>query len=786
MAGDVDLVVREELVGRLTGGAGVRDVRGAAGVGKSMLLREVERRADPGDVVVLVEMQDYFTAFEQGRGAVAGPGGELRRFGRMLSVVVSGLRDRQAARGAAEGILNEIGRAVQAAGDRLDGARAAGLADELIGRVQGEANELIRARAEASGRVFLLVDTFELVADRPLGNWLLRLLAGLRGAVVAVARQSGPGAVPLAGATEVLEVGGLTVGQVRDYLVRRLGGQGAEIAAAVSGFTGGNALAVGLTADLAADMRRRGQPVTDLTGLIQEMESGGKDPKALLVRLVSRFIESADDELRLGLDCLWAVRRFDFPLLERLLAVGYGQAGWYRLAERLVGYSFVERRTPPGRPAEQYYVVHGDVRNQGLRTLEGTERLQELDRNVEEYYRKQTDEFLEGYEGWFRYLDPRWQVLVREWLYHVSQLDSAGQANGRLGLLKLFLDAVWWWGHNLPFGFCEELLTDWAEMADALGEEAGKVDRDWGERLRELYLRYPKGWRAPATPEDWGAVKKQLIFFWEQPEISGTDQADNSMRHVRALLETFLALAERFLHPGSPQVETLLVEARELFAADDDEWNVAWVWFQQGAAALGRGDVEGAVAAAASGWRTLEEMDDDDPELAANLHRVHADAAWDGGDRSLALDLYARAALHAYKFQVNVCDPNIPPIDEYTQAFLTEMHERAAERLAAVHAAGDQQAALQACARIRHFFAPYWDAAGTDAPDGTPGPDSLGGLLEAGRADEAVGRIFPPPPAPADLHQPGTEYVLTAGEVLYEMDDELTEPPGTPLPTTAG
>ena len=107
MAGDGDLVVRQELLGLLLGSApGVMwDVRGIAGAGKSVLLREVERRAARDDVVVLLEMQDYFTAFGQGETAADAPGEageELRRFGRALSAVMSGLRDLSA---AAQGVV---------------------------------------------------------------------------------------------------------------------------------------------------------------------------------------------------------------------------------------------------------------------------------------------------------------------------------------------------------------------------------------------------------------------------------------------------------------------------------------------------------------------------------------------------------------------------------------------------------------------------------------------------------------------------------------------------------
>jgi hypothetical protein len=61
-------------------------------------------------------------------------------------------------------------------------------------------------------------------------------------------------------------------------------------------------------------------------------------------------------------------------------------------------------------------------------------------------------------------------------------------------------------------------------------------------------------------------------------------------------------------------------------------------------AALGRGDPQAAVVIADDGWQALPEADDD-PEFGANFHRIHADAAWEGGDHGLALDLYARAAL---------------------------------------------------------------------------------------------------------------------------------------------
>jgi hypothetical protein len=798
MAGDGDLVVREYLLSKLADSpAGETwDVRGIAGAGKSVLLREMGRRAGRRDLVITLEMQDYYTAFERGEAAIGRarePGGELRRFGRALSAVAGPLLERP----AREAVLNDIGRAVCAASE-LSEAEADSRAEGLIGPLGQLFNERIAARTAADGRVLLLADTYEMVIDRPLGRWFSRLIEGLVGAVVVVARRTRdsktqvPPVVPRA---TVLEVRGLTADEVRDYLVRRLGAPGGAAAAAVHAFTGGHALAVGLTADLAADMRRRGDTGTvgallaDLS--VQPPRKGV--PGTPLGKLIGRLVHSAKEQepaIGKGLDCLWVVRRFDFPLLKSMLAVDEATSGAYRLAEHLVGYSFVEQRIPTGKPMERYYAVHDHVRDICLGMLEAADpkRLQALHGAAEEYYTERTDKYLQTYEGWFRYEDPTWQALVREWLYHVSQLNREGKANGRRGLVKLFLDAFLWWGHYIPFAFSEELLADWAEMA-AVGGDQDNANRDWGNWLREVYLRYPKGRRAePDRVDDWQAIKKRLSYFLNHPEIAQPPKGNKYMPRAQAMLHLFLGTAERSLNPRDPAAAAEHFQAaRALLAADEAQWIIGWVWYMEADATLMRGDAaaaDAAVAAADAGWRSLMKVadasDPDDYELAANLHRIHADAAWLRGEGGLSLDLYARAALSAYKFQVAVGDPDIAPIDEYTQAFMTEIHERAAARLAELYEAGDDAAAREACARIRRFFDPYWRAVRqpglADPAEATAMPAG-----RPGWAAEVIAGLFPPPPAPADLHRLNTSYALTAGAVSYAMDDEFVQPPGTPI-----
>ena len=359
-------------------------------------------------------------------------------------------------------------------------------------------------------------------------------------------------------------------------------------------------------------MRRRGETGTVDTLLMDLSAQPPRDdvPDTPLGRLVGRFIQSTkeqDPAIGKGLDCLWVVRRFDFPLLKSMLAAGEETGGGNRLAEHLVSYSFVEQRTPPGKPTERYYAVHDHVREVCLRMLRARDRkrLQALHRAAEEYYGDRTGNFLAGYEGWFRYEDPNWQALVREWLYHVSQLDRDGGANGRRGLVKLFLDAFLWWGFYIPFAFCEELLADWAEMA-AARRDPDTTNRDCGNCSREVYLRYPKGWRAQATRDDWRVIKMRLNRVLDDPEVAQAGQGNRHMRHAQAVLHLFLGVAERSLNPHDPAVAWHFQKARDLYAADDAQWNVAWVWFWEADAALRRGDAAAAVAAAGTGWSATE------------------------------------------------------------------------------------------------------------------------------------------------------------------------------------
>ena len=249
------------------------------------------------------------------------------------------------------------------------------------------------------------------------------------------------------------------------------------------------------------------------------------------------------------------------------------------------------------------------------------------------------------------------------------------------------------------------------------------------------------------------------------------------MRHIRGILDLFQADAARFVDPGDQEADEQLDDAAEQFAANDDEWNNAWVEFYRADLVVAREQTDLALSMAQESAERHPGLGDD--ELVANLNRVCADAQWLRRDPGAALDAYARAVAHAYRFQVKDVQ------DEYTDAFQQEMIDRSMERLAALHADGRDEghAVLRsACARIRAFFGPYWSAVGGGSPADV-GLDVVRALDE-GRPDDVARMIFPARPTVLGLR--GTEYALICEDVTHRMRRDLANPPGTPLPPAEG
>lgn len=646
----------------------------------------------------------------------------------------------------------------------------------LIDRVTEAVTLRARDLAGEQERVLVLVDDFHLLAGRPLGDWVLRWLIGIRGADIVVTHLSGSAeqVPPWPSHAIMLPLGNLSRDEVQRYLASRaqVGPDvAAEIIEPVWEFTSGHPQALVLVADLIRECEHPGNAVQAIRQVgAQEGELTQK-----LGELVERIFRATDDaELRHALYSLCVTRYFDMALMMRLL--GTDKAHARTLIDQMRQFSFVAEGGTQG-----FLTISTFVRRIGqTKHTEGSQR-GEIHAAAAEYFhdliRKEVDEDQNWAQaGWYRLESRRFQVLKREWLYHVSQLRGGERRTGRLEIAELFLEGFWWWGCYLPFPFCEEILADWMSATTGDSQES-KEDREWGQALRAVYDAYPRGDRLDrATRPQLITVRRHLRQLWDLGGL-GNREDDAKARRVRGIVDVFLADILRYLNPADQRVDEALDDAAALLAGDD-EYFVAWIDFQRGDLDLQREQWEQATSLARQAAQRYAKYGDH--ELIGNFHRVHADALWARGEAGLALDGYARAVLHAYAAQVQRSP------DTYTNAFQQEMTDRCMERMAALRAAADDSdealAVLHsASARIRAFFGGYWEAVeGEEVPDVAV---QVGRALADGVPVKAASVLFP---ALAPEVVTGTEWELVCHDVLGEMRGELDALPGTPLPSVTG
>jgi hypothetical protein len=749
-------------------------VAGIPGIGKTRLLDELARTVEKEKGTVFRVHCDHFQAIGQQHGASPfDEAAEFRQFKMLLQETIPNYFEE-----ATDG-LNRLelrpgfggSRHAQALAGRGETGRDPG---QIIEQLTASTNRLARDPAGLPHRLLVLVDDFHLLVGRPLGGWVMQWLAGIRGADTVITHQHFRHGQQLETPAHAvrLPLGNLDRKDVRAYLAAHpgIGPDVAEITGPVWEFTNGHPQALVLVADLITESGGPGEAVR----VIQQLGILKGGLATQLDALVDRIFGVVDDtELRDALYSLCVTPHFDRTLLMRLLNVDKAHA--QPLIDRIRSFSFVTESDV----GHSFLAIGDFVRRIGSAYLDPSRR-QEIHAMAADYYHGLlVDEMAEDESWsqlWYRYEKRSFQSLERDWLYHLSSLTGRHRQSSRLEIARIFLDGFWWWGCyvSFPFPFCEEILADWLSVT-----ANDKEDRAWGEALRTLYDSYPRGGRLSDVPrEQWTTVRRAVRYLWDR---GGLDEPDENpeMRHMRGILDLLRADALRFVNPRDSRVDGLLDDAMEQFAADEDEWDVAWAEYYRADLALSRGEHERAMSLARQA--ALDHAELDDYELLARLHRVCADAHWGLRKYGAALDGYARAVALAYRFQVK----DVP--DEYTIVFRREMVDRSMERMAELRTRDRDEghAVLRAaCARIRAFFGPYWREIGADQiADG--GLDAVR-ALEEGRPEEAASLLFPAEPSDLDtgMTRYGSEYEYICREVTDDMADELAQPPCTPLPPT--
>jgi AAA ATPase domain len=748
-------------------------VQGIPGSGKTELLDQLQWRVEKGEgtppgTSIFVRSGDYEVIGSRHAAQEFDEAAEFRQFKTLLQEVipdeVEGATD---AGPAGEGalVLPGLGGRSRA----RDGAPDPGL---IIEQVTQAMTALAVDLARQGRRLVLLIDDFHLLASRPLGDWVLRWLTGIRGADIVLTNVLTPTAAAEPGprwpSTAVpVSLGNLDYGDVARYLAAHpgVGPDVAEIIGPVWEFTGGHPQAMVLTADLI-----RENPVEAVRDIqrLHALEGGLARQLDVLVERLFRAI--GDAELRDTLYSLCVTRHFDLALLTRLLEVSdeHGQT----LIDQIRQFSFVTE-SDEGR----FLRISDFVRRIGQVNHVDWTRGQRIHALAASYFHEliadETADDETCLQAGFHLEDRRFQTLEKNWLHHIGHLEGRRRAIGRLEIARTFLDGFWWWGCYAPFPFCEEILADW--MSATAGDAD---DRAWGEALRAVYDSYPKGGRLEQAPRaQWVRVRRYLRYLWDQGGFE-RDSDDPLLRHLRGVADLFLVDALMYLNPADERVDECINDAvRQLAGASDlDDYMVAWLSFSRSDLALQRGQAEKAMELAVSGVQ--EHYGLGDYQMIACLHRLYADASWTRHEHARAFDGYARAVGLGYRAQV------LGHPDDYTIAFQQEMIDRCLERIAELHADGGpaRETAAAACERIRAFFQPYWDETGAEPV--TDVAQEVLRALDSGRPGDAAALLFPAvaPEVDTDFVRQGTEWELICRDVGAEMADDLAQPPGTPLP----
>ncbi|WP_265943264.1 NB-ARC domain-containing protein [Dechloromonas sp. A34] len=328
-----------------------------------------------------------------------------------------------------------------------------------------------------------------------------------------------------------------------------------------------------------------------------------------------------------------------------------------------------------------------------IRTKLPTERAQALNRLAAAHYlaRLQSLEqsFQEGddssYGAMYRYENPEWQDCQDNWLYYFSQTGYDSEAS--LSFLHVWFDGFWWWScfTDEGFDFCDELLLEWENRLSLTASDPSRsaADPRLERRVQGLDLlhrfkrAYPKE-TVDRNSGSWPEVAETIHALRGLSALDGdAAQLQNaSARHVRALTDIFLAEAARFGERDVKAAEALYREALSLFRQDDEQWNIAWILFHLADTLGDAGDYEAIPPLCAESLALG--LDGGDHEVVALDHQLLGDVAFARGDAAGAIEHYALAIEHAYRFQVEPRDP-----DDYTLQFYADLAARVAEGLLA-------------------------------------------------------------------------------------------------------
>ncbi|WP_422734252.1 hypothetical protein ACN26Y_03030 [Micromonospora sp. WMMD558] len=617
----------------------------------------------------------------------------------------------------------------------------------------------------AGRRAILILDGFETLIDDAVGQWFVKLARRLPDTAVVlslVPREYAEHGRRVLDPDLVEELPRFTVAEAHAYLTYHFGDRaGVRLAQVVTKFTGGHPYGLKLVVQFIHAHIDDALNADRLWEMLIHLSDGG-DPR--LDRLVREVIrpDRHPNVWRVA-EVASLLNSFDVPMLLDLLdgdelgADPEQVSNAVRQVERL---GLLDPLSVAGR-----FRLHDFIRPAMAEAVRRftPDRWTHIHRRAAAYYYRRITTIeaktASVYGSWFKYEDAVWQMHETEWMFHSAQLSDDRDLT-RAQIVVLFLEAFWWWGLYVDFSFCHQLLESWQRAVRT------QHDRDLLDEMRRFHRNYPTGPDKPAGAH-WTEARHALRTVgelcgirhgWRAPGRS----SEAAEVHRRAWLYLRLFTAHTYWYDRRfAEAEDAYRQLEPEFLDLDDEWMLAWLYFEWAEVALGAGDRSSAAARcrrSSALIRRLAEAGEVESELLAYVHRLLGDLLHDT-DPVVAAQQYGQAVKRAFVFHRmdNSLDPAISAPDEYTSQFYDEMTTRAANRMA-------EWAGHVHCRAIL--------AALVEATAGTvPDVEVLGSGGDAGTDAAALAAtLFPRGPLPNELHQRRGPFTDYWGDLVDRLD----------------
>ena len=329
------------------------------------------------------------------------------------------------------------------------------------------------------------------------------------------------------------------------------------------------------------------------------------------------------------------------------------------------------------------------------------------------------------------------------WLDHAKWLDRQQFEQMKPALVKIYLDAFWWWDDYLRSAATSLLLPALRRVADQQQDEL------WANALEKFSDHWVSSWDEAvlrANPREWrlalDAIRRLLGMFGLE---RGVIPEDPTLRRIYILLCNFYGKALWYAGEADEsrarEADTWLADAEAACVTREGEkdednpngWIGSWARLRQ-----------------AEIWSMLDQqrargylhgldrkaIDDDDSDLRVGIAMLIGDLLWRNGEFGPALHAYSRALLISYAYNVKQEARRKAP-NLYTKSLYASAIGRVEKRAAELQRAGELQVLGMALDTMRQHFKPYWDRV-RDWPDPPP-------------ALPADALPVPPPPAVGEI-----------------------------------